>query len=187
MADPAPFEDAVQDLVGEVRKADPQVSDLISVVDGATVQWVDFVLAGKWNPYRSLARAIFRAVTSTTEVPRNPHDPPFLTQLPCCRRGYAWNCSCWVHLSSGEGRHPLQVTITLTVRLPSHPPPPQEDNSLMEVVAGALPAHLLVQSTLPSSLLCAHSLQGRVALRLSDSWPVPHSGMCYHVRYLRCC
>ena len=47
MADPAPFEDAVKDLVEQVQRAEPQVSDLISIVDGFTVQWVDLVLAGK--------------------------------------------------------------------------------------------------------------------------------------------
>ena len=56
-ADPAPFENAVKDLVEQVQKAAPQVSDLISSVDGNTIQWVDFVLAGTWTLTRSSAHA----------------------------------------------------------------------------------------------------------------------------------
>ena len=50
MADPAPFLEAVDDLVKQVQNVAPQVSDLISVEDGNTIQWVDFVLAGKHVP-----------------------------------------------------------------------------------------------------------------------------------------
>lgn len=60
-SDPAPFEDAVKDLVEQIRNADPQVSDLISVVDGTTIQWVDFVLAGK----RNLLHTVFARVWHT--------------------------------------------------------------------------------------------------------------------------